>query len=200
MGHSFVHRLAAFVQKKRHLHAFVNLHTIADIHFHGVGGRTIKKFRKFDLEVVRQIAPKVIILELGSNDLVNLSPQTVGSELENLVRELHEAYSVEFVVVGQVLRRRTHDADEYNCKVGKLHQYLKVVLEQLPFCYYWRHRGFWNSKRDLYLLFTKSSLVVSKAKQTRNRKDTRESSFPPRPLFSSLINGLPDVVLVYEFD
>ena len=133
MGHSFVYRLAAFVQKKRHLHAFVNLHTIADIHFHGVGGRTIKKFRKFDLEVVRQIAPKVIILELGSNDLVSLSPQTVGSELENLVRELHEAYSVEFVVVGQVLRRRTRDADEYNCKVGKLNQYLKVVLEQLPF-------------------------------------------------------------------
>ena len=163
MGHSLVHRLAAFVQKKRHLHAFVNLHTIADIHFHGVGGRTIKKFRKFDLAVVRQIAPKVIVLELGSNDLVNLSgagparpggrlsPQTVGSELENLVRELHEAYSVEFVVVGQVLRRRTRDADECNCKVGKLHQYLKVVLEQLPFCYYWRHSGFWNSKRDLYL-------------------------------------------------
>ena len=41
-----------------------------------------------------------------------------------------------------------------------------------------------------------SSLVVSKAKQTRNRKDTRESSFPPRPLFSSLVNGLPDVDLV----
>ena len=82
---------------------------------------------------MRQIAPKVIILELGSNDLLNLSPQTVGSELENLVRELHETYSVEFVVVGQVLRRRTRDADEHNCKVGKLHQYLKVVLEQLPF-------------------------------------------------------------------
>ena len=100
---------------------------------------------------MRQIAPEVIILELGSNDLVNLSPQTVGSELENLVRELYEAYSVEFVVVGQVLRRRTRDAGECNCKVGKLHLYLKVVLEQLPFCYYWRHRGFWNSKRDLHL-------------------------------------------------
>ena len=150
MGHSFVHRLAALVQKKRHLHSFVNLHTIADIHFHGGVGRTIKKFRKFDLKVVRQIAPKVIILELGSNDLVNLSPQTVGSELENLVGELHEAYSVEFVMVGQVLRWCTRDADEYNCKVSKLHRYLKVVLEQLPFCYYWRHRGFWNSKRDLY--------------------------------------------------
>ena len=70
IGHSFVRRLAAFVQKKRHMHAFTSLSDIADIHFHGVGGRTIGKFRKFDLEVVRQIAPKIIILELGSNDLV----------------------------------------------------------------------------------------------------------------------------------
>ena len=151
IGHSFVHRLAAFVQKKRHLHAFINLSDIADIHFHGVGGRTIEKFRKFDFTVVRQIAPKIIILELGSNDLVKVAPETVGSELEKLVRDLHDVYSVEFVVVGQVLRRRTRDSEEYNCKVGKLHQYLKVVLEQLPFCYYWRHRGFWNCKRDLYL-------------------------------------------------
>lgn len=151
IGHSFVHRLAAFVQKKRHLHAFITLSDIADIHFHGVGGRTIEKFRKFDFTVVRQIAPKIIILELGSNDLVKVAPETVGSELEKLVRDLHDVYSVEFVVVGQVLRRRTRDSEEYNCKVGKLHQYLKVVPEQLPFCYYWRHRGFWNCKRDLYL-------------------------------------------------
>ena len=25
------------------------------------------------------------------------------------------------------------------------------VLEPLPFCYYWRHRGFWKSKSELYL-------------------------------------------------
>ena len=103
-GPSFVRRLAAFVQKKRHMHAFTSLSDIADIHFHGVGGRTIGKFRKFDLEVVRQIAPKIIILELGSNDLVKLAPETVGSELENLVRDLHDLHSVEVVVVGQVLQ------------------------------------------------------------------------------------------------
>ena len=68
--------------------AFSSLSGIADIYFHGVGGRTIAKFRKFDFNVVRQLVPDVIILELGSNDLVELSPQTVGSELESLVREL----------------------------------------------------------------------------------------------------------------
>ena len=151
IGHSFVHRLEAFVQKKRHKYAFTSLSDIADIHFHGVGGRTIEKFRKFDLEVVRQVAPQIIILELGSNDLVKLAPETVGSELENLVRDLHDIHSVEVVVVGQVLRRRTRDSVQFNYKVGQLHQYLKVVLEHFPFCYYWRHRGFWNCKQDLHL-------------------------------------------------
>ena len=131
------------------MHAFTSLSDIADIHFYGIGGSTIRKFRKFHLEVVCQIAPKIIILELGSNDLVKLAPETVGSELENLVRDLYDVHSVEVVEVGQVLQRRTQD---YNCKVGKLDQYLKEVLEQLPFCHYWRHRGFWNSKQDLYLL------------------------------------------------
>ena len=151
IGHSFVHRLKVFVQKKRHMQAFSSLSGMADIYFHGVGGRTIAKFRKFDFNVVRQLVPDVIILELGSNDLVELSPQTVGSELESLVRELYEIDSVQFVVVGQVLRRHTPNSVEYNFKVGKLHQYLKVVLEPLPFCYYWRHRGFWKSKSELYL-------------------------------------------------
>ena len=114
IGHSFVHRLAVFVQKKRLMLAFTSLSVIADIHFHGVGGRTIGKFRKLDLEVVRQIAHKIFILEFGSNDLVKLAPETVGSELENLVRDLHDVHSVEVVVAGRVLRRRTRDSEEYN--------------------------------------------------------------------------------------
>ena len=48
IGHSFVHRLKAFVQKKRHIQAFSSLSGIADIYFHRVGGRTIAKFRKFN--------------------------------------------------------------------------------------------------------------------------------------------------------
>ena len=107
------------------------------------------QFRNFD--VVKEIAPDVIILELGSNDLVKLPPQTVGSELESLVQDLYNTFSIKFVVVSQVLRHYTKDSVDFNCKVGKLHQYLKVILEHLPYCYYWRHRGFWNCNPNLYL-------------------------------------------------
>ena len=112
--------------------------------------------------MVRQLVPDVIFLELGSNNLVELSPQTVGSELESLVRELYEIDSVQFVVVGQVLRRHTPNSVEYNCKVGKLHQYLKVVLEPLPFCYYWRHRG------NLFCCSLKRHFLSNKKKKTGN--------------------------------
>ena len=107
IGHSLVHRLKAFVQKKRHMQAFSSLSGIADIYFHGVGGRTIPNFHKFDFNVVCQLVPDVITVELGSNDLVELSPQTVGSALESLVRELYKIDCVQFVVIGQVLRRHT---------------------------------------------------------------------------------------------
>ena len=44
IGHSFVHRLKAFVQKKRNIQDFSSIGGTADFYFHGVGGRTIAKF------------------------------------------------------------------------------------------------------------------------------------------------------------
>ena len=55
------------------MHAFRSLSGIADIYLHGVGGHTIAKFR-IDFHVVRQLVSDVIILKLGSNNLVELSP------------------------------------------------------------------------------------------------------------------------------
>ena len=41
----------------------------------------------------------MIVLELGTNDLANLSPEVVGSESEELVSLLLEAFSVRFICV-----------------------------------------------------------------------------------------------------
>ena len=46
-----------------------------------------------DLHVVARIAPDVLILEIGTDDLVDKSPEVFGSEIENLVRLLLEHYS-----------------------------------------------------------------------------------------------------------
>ena len=64
------------------------------IHLHGVGGRTVKKLRLSDLGVVSALKADVIILEIGTNDLVANRPKVVGSEIDDLVQLLLQPYSV----------------------------------------------------------------------------------------------------------
>ena len=100
---------------------------------------------------LRRLSPDIIVLELGSNDLTKLPAQTVGSELETLVRYLHDEFNVKSIAVCQVIRRHSPQCTAYNLKVTKLHLYLKAVLEPIPYCLYWKHRGFWNSWENIYL-------------------------------------------------
>ena len=88
LGHSFVKR------RKRDLRSnfdpradgkFKRWGTVSVL-FHGVGGCTVAKLLSPDLHVVARIAPDVLILEIGTNDLVVTSPEIVGSEIENLTR------------------------------------------------------------------------------------------------------------------
>ena len=105
MGHSFIRRLAGFLQKRGHKHLIAKLSSLGSIRFHGVGGRTIGKVRKFDLGIIRRLSPDIIVLELGSKNLTKLPVQTVGSELETLVRYLHKEFNVKSIAVCQVIRR-----------------------------------------------------------------------------------------------
>ena len=52
----------------------------------GTGGRTVEKVRKYDISAIASIQPDIIILELGTNDLCHLSPEVVGSRIEELAR------------------------------------------------------------------------------------------------------------------
>ena len=66
LGHSFIRRLAGFLQKRGHEHLMAKLSSLGSIRFHGVGGRTIAKFRKFDLGIMCRLSPDIIVLEMGS--------------------------------------------------------------------------------------------------------------------------------------
>ena len=65
----------------------------------------IRTLQSPDLYVVERIAPDVLILEIGTNDLVDKSPEVVGSEIENLVRLLLGHYKVRIVYVCHVIPR-----------------------------------------------------------------------------------------------
>ena len=154
LGHSFVKRL------KRDLHSqfdpravrSFNLTGTATVHLHGVGGRTVAKLRSFDLHVVEQIAPDVVLLEIGTNDLVDARPEVVGSEIESLVCHLLEVYKVPVVGVCHVIPRGQshHEAASFAERVEILQQYLEVVLSPIPKVFCWLHQVFSHPGKDVY--------------------------------------------------
>lgn len=95
MSHSFIPRLAGFsaekgartpdgltlISKVRMFSFFRWLHKLPRI------GRLIS------WSIIRGRSPNIIVLELGSTDLTKLPAQAIGSELETLVRYLHDEFT-----------------------------------------------------------------------------------------------------------
>ena len=113
----------------------------------GTDGRTVEKVRKYDISAIASIQPDIIILELGTNDLYHLSPEVVGSRIEELARFFHDELRVKVVVVCHVIDRKiphstAPDAAFSNAKAAILRQYLCVVLENEAGIFLWEHRDF----------------------------------------------------------
>ena len=96
LGHSFIRRLGEFVDHCSHLDRSFMLSGAAIFRWQGKGGRTLAPIQD-DLLVVKSFAPHIVILQLGTNDLSRLDPLLVGSAIEDLVRTLHDSYSVRLV-------------------------------------------------------------------------------------------------------
>ena len=82
-GHLFVKHLKRVLRS--HLYPWAEgnfkLGGTVSVHLHRVGGRTVAKLRSCDPHVVERIAPDVLIVEIGTNGLVDTSPEVVGSEI-----------------------------------------------------------------------------------------------------------------------
>ena len=148
LGHSFIRSLRDHITSSQDHGYNAKLGISTPEYFcrwHGVGGRTIAKVVKYDLGAVKDFGPDIIILQLGSNDLVDSPALKVGSHLEDLVVLLHDHYKVDLICVCQTLRRSSSEV-VFNKKVCLLTKYLKTVLEPIPYAFFWSHRGFWNTK------------------------------------------------------
>ena len=97
LGHSFIRRLQDFLLRNFNTKTATNLSLEGDlvIRWHGIGGRTISQTKAYDLHVVEEFAPNIVILQLGTNDLVTTSAAETGSAIEDLCRLLYESYGVE---------------------------------------------------------------------------------------------------------
>ena len=157
-GHSFVRRLRDDLVSHFDSRAKqnFNLASSAGVYLHGVGGRTVDKVFQYDLPFLKSQRPDVIILKLGTNALSLLSPEAVGSRLEDLVALLRDNLDVSVVAVCQVIDRnlphlQTPDT-VFNTKVALLRQYLSVVLDNMPGVFLWEHRAFCKAGKNLLSL------------------------------------------------
>ena len=76
-----------------------NLRCMASIFSQANGGHTLAMLQSFHLHVVQRFVPAVIILKVGTNDLGDVSPEVVGSQIERLVHHLIDSYLVRVVGV-----------------------------------------------------------------------------------------------------
>lgn len=202
LGHSFVWRLEKFVAESSL--ACVNdkfqLSMSPTTHFCGTGGRTMTKLRRFDLPVVAQFNPTVLILELGSNDLCNpyCDINYLASDIFDLVQAFHFQYNIKHIIVSAVMPRRTPPIlfPPYNTRVSILNGILYHSLKNTPFATFWFHPSIFRSKTPVFLpdgvhlnstgnhlLYHsyQKALLRYFSRALRNGANTR-TLFPPRPL------------------
>ena len=133
LGHSFFRRLHEFVRMPTNaLQEDFDI-TPMNLRWHGIGELTMAKVIRYYLEIVRQFSPDIVILQLGTNDISDRSIRsvlTVGSQLEDLTKLLHDQFGVTVVCVCQtMLRENAH----LNVRIRTLKDCLCIVLQPLPF-------------------------------------------------------------------
>ena len=99
LGHSFARRLNQFVSNVLRLNHHFFLKRVVRFKWHGVGGKTVATTLQNDLHVVESFKLDIVILQLGTNELSQLTTLVVGSALEDLVRLLHDFHNVKIVCV-----------------------------------------------------------------------------------------------------
>lgn len=98
LGHSFIRHLSG--DSENHFDDRAK----SNFNLEGVGGRTVKKIKQFDVVNVSRFVPDVVILAIGTNDLCNEPPETVGSQIDELVELLLNHFSVRVIGVCPVIK------------------------------------------------------------------------------------------------
>ena len=156
LGHSFIRRLCHDLETGFDQQADLNFNLKGTpvVFMRGMGGRTVPKLRIFDLHVVKQLSPDIIILEIGTNDLTRVGPEVVGSEINDFVRFLVDNLAVNVVGVCHVI------PSVFSCAASQtsfltsataLNQYTNAVLGDLPNVFCWVHTPFSSPGKDFYL-------------------------------------------------
>lgn len=111
---------------------------------HGVGGRTVQKLKRYDLNIVRNVKPKVVILEIGTNDLTMNSPESVATEIVTFCHMLHDHHNVKHVYIAQIIQRTRQPTASFNRDVQTCNDLLRSTTKGITYMDLWTHKGLNN--------------------------------------------------------
>lgn len=148
LGHSFVRRMQNDMTSDTRMKKNFGLSDVK-IRMFGTGGRTVKKLRLFDLDKVKVYGPDIVILEIGTNDLSNISALTVGDSIDELAKDLITKYSVQIVCICLIIPRKNEK--EFNEKLQLVNNFLQTVTSDNPKIFVWKHHGLIAPKRNVLL-------------------------------------------------
>lgn len=118
----------------------------------GIGGRTVDKMIKKDMQAMRGIAPNRVIFYLGSNDLCQERGDLdrITLSLVAFVDILLKDLQLTSIVWCQVIPRQNPPFPEYNDRVQHLNVSLKESIADIPHVKFWRHRGLNNPSQNIF--------------------------------------------------
>ena len=157
-GHSFVKRLHTDLQCKFDLRAAVdfNLTQTATVSLHGIGGLTVSRLaRELRLLFTNGPLPRVIILEIGTNDLSSQPPEVVIGEVLDLVDFLQSVTSSTVVGICKVLPRRQRGTglpqEDFNNRAATFNKMLEPLFDGQQSVFVWEHLEIQSLSRRVLL-------------------------------------------------
>ena len=167
VGHSFVRRLGEFTlglhlhlaDRPAHHERYNNLRLDSEhVIYFGIGGAKLsggKPFFKPLHDKLHQFHFKAIYLDLGSNDLCdpNSCPEKVASHIISAANFIISSYSVNTIIVGQIIFRVNEPYPGYNLKVTDTNEWLRDKIARSPGqkIQFARLRGLLEPQSDIFL-------------------------------------------------
>ena len=156
LGHSFVRRLQEYVFRRNDTNKVVGAdlgisEQFSNVFYRGIGGLSLDGLM-LELPLVRDLAVRGVILDIGTNDLSasHVDPVNLAKRIVDFAKLVAAVDSVAEVVVCQVLprvmvrptgRSRFQTRADFNSARFVVNRTLDVLTTDLPHVHYWRHRG-----------------------------------------------------------
>jgi hypothetical protein len=129
----------------------LNDHQVQVFYF-GLGGARLSEgsmFNHHDLQDALNCQPHVVYIHIGCNDLKITSAENITDRLIDLTVYISSKPGIRIVCVSQLFPfPSTVDCLD---SIKKINESLRTKFSNSCNVFYWRHRGFWNPEKNIFL-------------------------------------------------